>query len=124
MDFGDFEEKSADEMKDEKAYREWVDSGCRLKCPNGESIDTFTERTCKAFFNIVNGEIAQSSMRLVIVAHGGSIMAVMNRYAKSECSYFQWYVKNGCGYRAFVDDSTWRDCPGFTKVEKLEELAL
>ena len=36
---------------------------------------------------------------IVIVAHGGTIMALMERYAEPHKSYFEWSVKPGEGYR-------------------------
>ena len=36
---------------------------------------------------------------IVIVAHGGTIMALMERYAEPHKPYFEWSVKPGEGYR-------------------------
>ena len=33
-----------------------------------------------------------------IVAHGGTIMSVMEAYANEKKDYYQWHVKNGDGY--------------------------
>ena len=35
---------------------------------------------------------------IVIVAHGGTIMALMERYAEPHKPYFEWSVKPGEGY--------------------------
>lgn len=34
MDFGDFEGRTYDEMKNDAAYGAWLDSGCEAACPN------------------------------------------------------------------------------------------
>ncbi len=39
---------------------------------------------------------------IAIVAHGGTIMALMERYAEPKKSYFEWSVKPGEGYRLDV----------------------
>ena len=39
---------------------------------------------------------------IAIVAHGGTIMALMERYAEPHKSYFEWSVKPGEGYRLDV----------------------
>ena len=42
MDFGDFEDRSFEDMKDDPAYRAWVEGGCLAPCPNGESVLEFS----------------------------------------------------------------------------------
>lgn len=120
MDFGDFEGRSAKEMVNDPAYCEWVNSGCTSPCPHGESRDTFTERTCAAFDMVVRESIMQKEQRLIVAAHGGSIMAIMSRYAKPGRPYFEWHVKNCCGYRARLDERTWESAPllwGYSKLK-------
>lgn len=79
MDFGDFEDRSADDMANDSAYRAWVDGGCMSRCPNGESIASFTERILASFWQCVRAaESAGESSRLVFVVHGGVIMALLS----------------------------------------------
>lgn len=42
MDFGDFEGRSAAELKEDARYRAWVDSWCEARCPHGEGKSDFT----------------------------------------------------------------------------------
>lgn len=42
MDFGDFEGRSAAELKEDARYRAWVDSWCETRCPHGEGKSDFT----------------------------------------------------------------------------------
>jgi len=106
MDFGDFDGRTADEMENDAAYRAWVDGDCTAQCPNGESRALFCERTCAAFEALLDrcGED-----RLVIVAHGGTLRAVMERYALPERDYFDWMSGNGGGYRLDFDAALWRE---------------
>ena len=111
MDFGVFEGRTADEMENDSAYRAWVDNGCKDACPNGESIYSFANRVSTAFAQLMEkGEDA------IIVAHGGTIMAILSVFAKEDKDYFQWYVKNCQGYKA-----TWQDgqLVDWEKFEKL-----
>ena len=122
MDFGDFEYRSAAEMENDPAYRRWVESGCRETCPNGESIKLFMDRTCAAFETAVRESIEKNAPELIVVAHGGSIMAIMARYADPQRSYFEWYVKNCEGYRAVLDENSWQESPLFFTSERFERL--
>ena len=49
MDFGDFEGRSAAELKEDARYRAWVDSWCETRCPHGEGKSDFTRRVIAAF---------------------------------------------------------------------------
>lgn len=122
MDFGDFESRSAAEMKDDAAYLRWVESGCREACPNGESMKTFAERTCAAFDRAVRECIEKKKTDLVVVAHGGNIMAIMTRYADPNRSYFEWYVNNCAGYLAVLDEKSWEENPFLFEYERFDTL--
>lgn len=106
MDFGDFDGRTADEMADDPAYRAWVDGDCTAQCPHGESRAVFCERSCRAFEALVD---ACRDELLVIVAHGGTLRAVMERYALPERDYFDWMSGNGGGYRLDFDAALWRE---------------
>lgn len=97
MDFGDFEGRSYIEMEDDAAYRAWVDGGCRGQCPNGESMSELSERTCRAFEMLMLEAIEKGS-DLAIVAHGGTQMAIMERYAEPKKSFYEWMSPNAGGF--------------------------
>lgn len=104
MDFGIFEGRSFLEMEHDPQYRAWVDSGCALPCPGGESRDDFSARTCAAFAPLVDVALAQGAERLVVVAHGGTQMAVMARYAHPRREFHRWHVGNGGGFVLDAED--------------------
>lgn len=122
MDFGDFEGRSAEEMVDDPAYIRWVDSQCTLPCPNGEQIDEFSDRVCRVFDSIVREGILNGEDRLVIVAHGGSIMAILSRFGKPERTYYDWYIDNCCGFRAQLDETSWEHMPSLINCSMFETL--
>ena len=100
MDFGVFEGRTADEMREDEDYRTWVDSGCILPCPGGEDMKSFNKRTCEAFSSIVSQASGSNESRIIIVAHGGSIMSIMDGFAMPKRDYYSWHTENGGGYRA------------------------
>jgi alpha-ribazole phosphatase len=122
MDFGDFEGRNAADMEHDDVYTKWVESNCMLRCPNGEQMDEFSDRICRAFDIIVRDAIDNGEERLVIVAHGGTIMSILGRYGKPEQHYYEWYVDNCCGYRAQLDESAWPTAPALIQCEKFETL--
>ena len=101
--FGDFEGRSYLEMADDAAYRAWVDGGCEGRCPGGESLAEFRARTCDAFLRLLQDALARGDERLVIVAHSGTLRAILERFALPEQGYFAWNPPCGCGYALAFD---------------------
>ena len=115
MDFGDFEGRNYIEMEHDAAYRSWVDSGCLAPCPNGEGRAGFSERVCDAFESVVCRAAEQGEETLTFVVHGGTIMAIMERFAHPKQDYYSYSAKNCQGYRCdvFVDEQN-----GFTLLNR------
>ena len=105
MDYGDFEGRSAEAMADDPAYRAWVEGGCEGRCPNGETLADFCERSCRAFSDLV--ERAAGLDRLVIVAHSGTLRAVMERFSLPAVGYFDHIPPNGGGYALDYEEALW-----------------
>ena len=106
MDFGDFVGRTYDEMKDDAAYCAWLDSGCESACPNGESKAAFCERVCCAFEKLADEALARGEERLVIVAHGGTQMAALSRFAEPHRDYYSWNAPPAGGFVLSADE--WR----------------
>ena len=108
-DFGDFENKNYKELSGNGDYQAWIDSNGTLPFPNGEAMDAFKSRCLEAFARIVEDVsgaeqewIASGKtgiFRAGIVVHGGTIMAILEQYGYPKAAYFDYQVKNGCGYR-------------------------
>ncbi|MCR5577563.1 MAG: histidine phosphatase family protein [Oscillospiraceae bacterium] len=96
MDFGLFEGRSWREMEKDAAYRAWVDGGCVGRCPNGEDKAVYTARVNAAFSAILARE--RGNAELVIVAHGGTQMALLESRGEPARAYWQWQRPCGCGW--------------------------
>lgn len=102
MDFGDFAGRSADEMCDDAEYRAWVEGNCEGVCPNGESKAEFTERVCVSLERMLRDAYARGERLVVLVAHGGTMMASLSRFADEDRTYYAWATGNCEGYRMQV----------------------
>ena len=101
MNFGAFEGRTADEMENDPAYRKWVEDYCESRCPGGESREEFNERVQKAVLDIVSRE--RDKEQIVILAHGGTIMAALERFGNPKRSFYDWLPGNGSGFVFFYD---------------------
>ena len=100
MDFGSFDGRGWWEMEEDPAYRAWVDGGCRGRCPGGEDKAEFSERVNSCFERILEAETdkADTGEDLVIVAHGGTQMALLEKWGVPQREYYRWQRPCGCGW--------------------------
>lgn len=122
MDFGQFEGKNYEELKDNPDYQKWIDSNGILPFPGGEPREQFIRRSMEGFdwmmsdilikseknTRIQNGTETQdlknnceTEIPVVAVVHGGTIMAVLSSLTGGE--YFDFQVKNGEGYETVLE---------------------
>ncbi len=110
-DFGEFEYKSYEEMNGYPAYQEWVDSGGTAGFPGGETMEAFGDRIGDAFERMVrqllNADAAEDGP-VVLVCHGGSIMAILDLFSDPHRDYFEWQAPNGLGFTADIDLAKWQ----------------
>ena len=96
MNFGAFEGRGWREMERDPAYRAWVEGGCEGRCPGGEDRREFTARVCGAFGEILDKE--RDSTEVVLTAHGGTQMALLDRFGEPQQDYYKWQRPCGCGW--------------------------
>ena len=124
MDFGVFENRSADEMENDAVYRAWVDADCIPPCPEGESMSGFAERVCRAFEALLRPLLAQGKERAVFVVHGGTVMAILQKYARPEMSFFDCLMKNCEGVSCALSPAADGLPFTLTEVKRMETIAL
>jgi len=106
MNFGRFEGKNYLEMENDPDYRTWVDGMCLGRCPGGESKAEYVRRVTRAFAALLDQALEQRWKDCVIVAHGGTQMAVLGRFAVEKKDYYSWQLPCGHGYR--LDAARWQ----------------
>ena len=107
MCFGSFEGRNFIEMEHDPDYLAWVNANCESPCPDGETKAVFSERVCRAFAALVDKALADGEETLVILAHGGTQMATMERYALPHADYYHWCAPNAGGY--VLDAGDWAE---------------
>ncbi|MBQ6441374.1 MAG: histidine phosphatase family protein [Lachnospiraceae bacterium] len=95
MDFGPFEGKTYEELKDRSDYLAWINSGGE-KTPFGtEKKGDFIRRSTEGFQEALVRSLPCKD--LVVVCHGGTIMAVMCELTGG--AYFSFAAEHYGGYR-------------------------
>ena len=106
MCFGSFEGCNFIEMEKDPEYQAWVQANCESSCPDGERKADFSDRIYRTFAQLVDKALAAGEQRLVILAHGGTQMAAMERYALPRRDYYAWCGPNAGGY--VLDACDWK----------------
>ncbi|MGM9937401.1 MAG: histidine phosphatase family protein, partial [Candidatus Ornithomonoglobus sp.] len=88
-DFGDFENKSYEDLKSNEQYLEWLASNGKLPFPNGEPHEHFKSRCIAAHKKIIS---EYEGKNLAYVVHGGTIMAVMQHIFGGE--FYDYQAEN------------------------------
>ncbi|MBP3646722.1 MAG: histidine phosphatase family protein [Clostridia bacterium] len=97
-DFGDFENLNYSELNGRPDYQAWIESNGETPFPNGESRAGFSARCSKAF-----DAIRDQSVDCAVIAHGGTIMAIMEKNAVPAGSYYDFQVGNADGFVLEMD---------------------
>lgn len=95
INFGIFELKSYEQLKDDAQYQRWIsgDNDSNV-APGGESANIFKSRVINAA-----EEILSSETDTVVVTHGGVIAVIMEQlFAQENKNRYQWQPKQGEGY--------------------------
>lgn len=114
--FGAFEYKNYHELNGHPDYQKWIDSGGVIGFPGGEDQKTFCARVQNAFAAWVSDALLPkiqetNSERLqttAMVVHGGTIMAILSKWAIPHEDYFHWQAANGSGYSVCLDTDAWQ----------------
>lgn len=97
-DFGLFEGKNYLELSDSYEYQQWIDSNGQMDFPEGESLHSFKKRSYQAFYQMVEEAQNMGLQSIGMIAHGGTIMSILERIVTPNREFYQWHVENGDGY--------------------------
>ena len=95
MDFGIFEGRSYNELKDTPEYQAWI-SGDQMKerCPGGESGNMMMARLMRGLDSLL-----KKDRDALVVCHGGSIAMLFGRFfPDTGLNWYEIQPRNGEGY--------------------------
>lgn len=114
INFGEFEKKTHEELKDDERYVRWIEDEIgNVKLPNGESKTEFQERVISGFMELLDnhrlselkyrhGDIVANSL---CVCHGGVIGAIMSKVFEREQRHFlEWIPRPARGFTLYINN--------------------
>ncbi|MCE7791611.1 histidine phosphatase family protein [Salipaludibacillus sp. CUR1] len=96
-DFGDWEGKTYEDLKNLKDYRRWIDDPQLQPIPGGESWEEFSERIDEWLNELLAGQedvAAGRTTRVLTVTHGGVIRYLVSVFRGSN-SFWHVNIRNG-----------------------------
>ena len=92
-DFGCFEYKNYEELKNDKRYIAWLESYGKNRFPDGEDTNIFKKRSVEGFLKIVKDAYLKNYKKIAVVTHGGVIMSIFEKF--TDFDFYDWQLKNG-----------------------------
>ncbi|HCC36247.1 MAG TPA: histidine phosphatase family protein [Treponema sp.] len=94
LNFGEFEMKSYDELKNIPEYQKWINGGNGAACPGGESRNDLEKRVKSGLDKLAYTQIDDA----VIISHGGVISVIMETLFPGIKNFYEWQPDFGRGY--------------------------
>lgn len=117
-DFGEFEYRNYAELNGNPDYQRFIDTMGMCGFPGGEDRASFQARCAGAFEQVMSGK-NEASGDIALVVHGGTLMAILDRYSEPHKDYYDWQAGNGQGYEA---EAAWRENAGGLYLTKIRRL--
>lgn len=106
-DFGDWENRTAQELENAPGFSDWLASGGMTAPPNGESSGVFFQRICAGFEMLVQHLMTEGKTSAVLVTHAGVITSLLAAYGLPQAKPLEWMCAPGEGYALRLTPSLW-----------------
>ena len=107
IDFGEFEGKTPEDLKDRQDYADWL-AGKLPAAPGGENNVEFATRLCTGISETVRYMMDNECYSAAIVMHGGAIMTLLAVAALPRAKMSEWACGNGRGYTIRITPSLYQ----------------
>lgn len=119
MDFGDYECRSYEELKEDETFLKWgYDKTGEVALPNGESRNEFKNRVRKGWEKLFDEHMLlefklrhkNEEARSILLGHGGvtsEIMAML--FPEENKTLWDWIPDPGTGYQILIENSKAKD---------------
>lgn len=106
-DFGDWENKTAEELKDAPGFAEWIQNSGQVAPPNGESAMVVAQRVCMGFEMLVQNLMVKGQTTAALVASAGALTTILSAYGLPQAKPYDWMCAPGCGYSVRIIPGLW-----------------
>lgn len=120
--FGDFEMKSYEMLKDNELYINWImDNDGKVTGFNGESKFEYRERIRTAFKIFLKKCELENVESALLVSHGGTIGTILELFYSNDKSFYEWQPQCGLGYKLTISVDNKNEVIKIEIITKLKE---
>ncbi|MCM3116878.1 histidine phosphatase family protein [Neobacillus sp. MER 74] len=103
MNFGQWEGKTYEELKENVHYRNWLKAPNLHIPPKGESYQEFTQRVDSGWTKITDEVLRSNLNSCAVITHGGVIRYLLSRFAPDRKEFWAWQVNHDQGYELIFE---------------------
>jgi len=108
MDFGRFEGKNLDVLKNDPDFLRFVQGEPGFVIPDGESMQDFADRCTEGLERIIEDMMTNNIPTAAVVTHGGVILGLMGSFGYPKLPPKELMVDNGFGFTVNVIPRLWQ----------------
>lgn len=105
--FGEFENKTTEELKELPSYRAWLDSAQQTVPPHAEDPAAFSQRVLNGLDAVIHDMMKDKISDAAVFTHAGVITALLCACGLPKCPYAEWAVESGCGFTLSINAWLW-----------------
>ncbi|WP_244889018.1 histidine phosphatase family protein [Neobacillus drentensis] len=108
MNFGKWEGKTYEDLKENRLYRHWLDDPFNHFPPQGESFHEFSTRVDSGWSKITEVVLNTNLQSCAVITHGGVIRYLLSRFAPEHKEFWAWQATHDQGYELIFDTESLR----------------
>lgn len=105
--FGQFENRSMEELQGDPAFTAWMDSGMTGAPEGGESREQFEQRLILGFNEVILDMMRTDITSAALVSHGGVLMYLLSKFGLPQRRALDWQIEAGKGYTVLTYAQLW-----------------
>ncbi len=114
FDFGDFENKSLDELKNDSRFLTFMEHKMKSPAPGGsEGMAQFESRVLEGFEVLLKDMMKKQIFSAAVVTHGGVIMTLLGGCGLPRTKPSYWSCQPGEGYGILLNLAVWSNARNF-----------
>ena len=113
MNFGAFENKTADELMDNAEYKKFLEGGLDNPPPQGESARDVVNRCYEALNIIISDMMYEGLTNCAVITHGGVIMNMLSCFGIPKLKPIEYKCGFGEGFEILISASMWQRSGAF-----------
>lgn len=113
MDFGEFEDKTPEELKGREDYKQFLLGGLDNPPPGGESARQVVTRCFEAITKIIGDMMEEGLTNVAVITHGGIIMNMLACFGLPKRSPMEYSCGFGEGFEVLVTAQLWQRSGAF-----------